>query len=65
MMDVRTTDYREANPITTNRRDWKQGTTYQQARAIEQNATLLGAEPQPEPGSDSKAKGLESYTEIE
>jgi hypothetical protein len=32
-----------------------------QARPIEQNATLLGAEPQVEPGSDSASKGLGFY----
>jgi hypothetical protein len=35
-----------------------------QARPIEQNATLLGAEPQVEPGSDSAFKGLGFYGNV-
>jgi hypothetical protein len=35
-----------------------------QARPIEQNATLLGAEPQVEPGSDSASKGLGFYGNV-
>src|SRR5260370_40081374 len=34
------------------------------ARAIEQNATLLGAEPQIEPGSGSASKGLGFYENV-
>ena len=38
-----------------------QGTTNVRARPIKQSATLLGAEPQVEPGSDSASKGLYFY----